>query len=264
MNIAQVNSVALHYRLSGPEQAPALVFSNSLGTDFRIWDAVEAALCDRYRILCYDKRGHGLSDGPESGWGMRDNVHDLAALMDHLGLKSAAVCGLSVGGLIAQGLAAERPDLVNLLILSDTAAKIGSPDMWAKRIAQVRQGGIGSIAEDILQRWFAPDYIASAPDFPMYRNMLIRTPVNGYATTCECIADTDLFESTSALHLPALAIVGDKDGATPPDLVRETAELIDGCRFEVIRGAGHLPCVEKPEVVVSLLTEFMTENGHGA
>lgn len=263
LEVAQVNSVALHYRLSGPEKAPALVFSNSLGTDFRIWDEVEAALSDRYRILCYDKRGHGLSDGPEGGWGMQDSVHDLAALMDNLGLKSAAVCGLSVGGLIAQGLAAERPDLVKLLILSDTAAKIGSPDMWSKRIAAVRQDGIGAIAEDILQRWFAPDYIASSPDFPMYRNMLVRTPVHGYVTTCQAIADTDLIESTSALQLPALAIVGDKDGATPPDLVRETAQLIDGCRFELIRGAGHLPCVERPEAVVSLLSEFMTGNGHG-
>ena len=263
MKIAQVNSVALHYRLSGPEQAPALVFSNSLGTDYRIWDAVEAALRNRYRILCYDKRGHGLSDSPDGGWGMQQNVDDLAALMDHLGLKSAAVCGLSVGGLIAQGLAAERPDLVKLLILSDTAAKIGSPDMWAKRIARARQEGIGAIAGDILERWFSPDYITSATDFPMYRNMLVRTPVHGYATTCQCIADTDLFESTSALHLPSLAMVGDKDGATPPDLVRETAQLIDGCRFEVIRGAGHLPCVEKPEAVVALLSEFMTENGHG-
>lgn len=263
MNVAQVNSVALHYRLSGPETAPVLVFSNSLGTDFRIWDAVEATLRDRYRILCYDKRGHGLSDAPAGGWGMQDNVHDLAALMDHLGVKSAAVCGLSVGGLIAQGLAAERPDLVKLLILSDTAAKIGSPDMWEKRIALVQSGGLEAIADDILQRWFAPGFIASAPGFSLYRNMLLRTPVRGYATTCKAIADTDLFESTSALHLPALAIVGDKDGATPPDLVRETAQLIEGCRFEVIRGAGHLPCVEKPEIVAALLAGFMAQNGHG-
>lgn len=263
MKIAKVNSVALHYRLSGPESAPALVFSNSLGTDYRIWDAVEANLSDRYRILCYDTRGHGLSDGPETPWGMQDNVHDLAALMDHLGLKSAAVCGLSVGGLIAQGLAAERPDLVRLLILSNTAAKIGSPDNWAKRIETVRTEGIASIAGDILKLWFTPGFIANAPEFALYRNMLVRTPVHGYATTCQAIADTDLIESTSRLRLPALALVGDRDGSTPPDLVRETAHLIDGCRFEVIRGAGHIPCVEKPEAVVSLLSDFMKGHGHG-
>lgn len=263
MRIAHVNSVALHYRLSGPVSAPAVVFSNSLGTDFRIWDAVEAALCDRYRILCYDTRGHGLSDGPDSGWGMRDNVLDLAALMDHLGLRAAAVCGLSVGGLIAQGLAAERPDLVKLLILSDTAAKIGSPDSWAKRIAQVRKDGVASIADDILKLWFTPLFIAEAPEFPRYRNMLIRTPVHGYTTTCQAIADTDLIESTSALSLPAMAVVGDRDGSTPPDLVRETAQLIDGCRFEIIRGAGHIPGVEQPGALVSLMMDFMTAHGHG-
>lgn len=249
--------------MSGPETAPALVFSNSLGTDFRIWDRVEALLRDRYRILRYDKRGHGLSDAPASAWGMQDNVHDLAALMDHLGLKSAAVCGLSVGGLIAQGLAAERPDLVRLLILSDTAAKIGSPDMWQKRIELVRKSGLAAISDDILRRWFSPGYIASAAEFPLYRNMLVRTPVHGYATTCQAIADTDLYESTAALRLPTLAMVGDKDGATPPDLVRETADLIEGCRFDVIRGAGHLPCVEAPETVAALLSEFMAQHGHG-
>lgn len=257
--IVAVNNAALHCQLDGPADAPVVVFSNSLGTDFRIWDAVVAELADDFRVLRYDKRGHGLSDDPDDGWSMADLVQDLAGLMDHFGLSGAAVVGLSVGGLIAQGLAAERPDLARIMVLADTAARIGNEDLWNDRIAQVKAGGLGSMAEAILERWFAPDFHKSA-DFPMWRNMLVRTTDQGYARVSAAIRDTDLLASTARLTLPTLAVVGDRDGATPPDLVRDTAELIEGARFEIIRGAGHLPCVEKPQVFVRLLREFLSEN----
>lgn len=260
--IARVNGINLHYKLRGPHDAPVVVFSNSLGTDFRIWDDVVDRLSG-YRTLVYDTRGHGLSDCPDDQWGMGDNVADLAALMDHLDLSAAAVCGLSVGGLIAQGLAAERADLVRLLILSNTAAKIGNVDTWQPRIDAVRAGGIASVSGDILDRWFAPSFIKTNANLPAYRAMLERTPLDGYWKTCHAISETDLMESTARLTLPAMAIVGTQDGATPPDLVRETAGLIAGCRFELIKNAGHIPCVEHPDTVADLLLGFMKENGHG-
>ena len=260
--IAQVNGVDLHYQLDGPEGAPVIVFSNSLGTDFRIWDQVVERLGGDYRTLRYDKRGHGLSDDPDTGWGMQELVRDLAGLMDHLGIRDAAVCGLSVGGMIAQGLAAERPDLVQVMILCDTAARIGNDDMWNDRIAQVEKGGIESISETMLQRWFTPTF-HKHQDFAMWRNMLVRTSNQGYRRVCAALRDTDLITSTSGLILPTLVVVGDKDGSTPPDLVRETAELIIGSRFELIRGAGHLPCIEKPDVFTALLRDFLAENRFG-
>ncbi|MEM6619638.1 MAG: 3-oxoadipate enol-lactonase [Pseudomonadota bacterium] len=260
MPVAHVNDAALHYRIDGPKNGAPVVFANSLGTDFRTWDQVVAALPE-YRVLRYDKRGHGLSNDPDTGWDMGHLVGDAAALMDALGFASAAFVGLSVGGLIAQGLAAERPDLVKLLVLCDTAARIGNDDMWNARIEAVTTGGISSIAPGILERWFAPDFFNSA-DFPMWRTMLVRTSNQGYARVSAAIRDTDLMESTSALRLPTLAVVGDCDGATPPDLVRETAALIPGARFEIIRGAGHLPCVEKPNAFAALLRDFLTGHGH--
>ena len=259
--IVTTNGAALHCQIDGPADGPVIVFSNSLGTDFRIWDAVVADLAQNYRVLRYDKRGHGLSDDPDSGWAMGELVGDVAALMDHFGLKDAAFVGLSVGGLIAQGLAAERSDLVRLMVLADTAARIGNDDMWNDRIAQVNADGLGAMADGILERWFAPNFHSDA-NFAMWRNMLVRTTDQGYARVSAAIRDTDLKVSTSRLSLPTLAIVGDRDGATPPDLVRETAELIDGALFEVIRGAGHLPCVEKPDVFTALLRGFFNENGH--
>lgn len=260
--IVKVNDAALHCQIEGPSDAPALVFSNSLGTDFRIWDAVVADLAQDYRILRYDKRGHGLSDDPDTGWSMGELVGDVAALMEHFGLKGAAVVGLSVGGLIAQGLAAERPDLVRLMVLADTAARIGNEDLWNDRIAQVKSAGIESMADAILERWFAPDFHADG-NFAMWRNMLVRTSDQGYARVSAAIRDTDLVTSTSGLTLPTLAVVGDRDGATPPDLVRETADLVLGSQFEIIRGAGHLPCVEKPQVFTRLLRDFLKSHQHG-
>lgn len=258
--IARVNGAALHYRLEGPEDGAPVVFSNSLGTDFRIWDKVVAALPE-CRVLRYDKRGHGLSDDPDDGWGMQELVTDVAALMEHAGMRDAAVVGLSVGGLIAQGLAAERPDLVRVMVLCDTAARIGNDDLWNTRIGTVRKEGIVALADGILERWFAREFFDHT-DFPMWRNMLVRQSDEGYARVSTAIRDTDLVDSTARLRLATLAVVGDRDGATPPDLVRETAALIPGAEFHIIRGAGHLPCVEKPGAFTERLRQFLSAQGH--
>ena len=262
MRAVTVEGVTLHVREDGPADGPALVFSNSLGTDLRIWDRLLEHLPQGLRIIRYDKRGHGLSDCPPQPWGMGDHVADLAGLMDALGLRKAVVCGLSVGGMIAQGLAAERPDLVRALVLCDTGAKIGNPEMWDERISAIRAGGMAALADAILERWFTARFRAEAPDFPLWRNMLLRTPVEGYTGTCAAIRDTDLVESTSRLRLPCLAVCGSEDGATPPDLVRETAGLIPGSRFALIRRAGHLPPVEQPAELARLIAEFLRETGH--
>jgi len=262
MRIGNVNSIGLHIAETGDADAPALVFSNSLGTDFRTWDEVLPLLSAGLRVVRYDKRGHGLSDCPPGPWTIEDHVSDLAGLLDSLGVKNAVICGLSVGGLIAQGLAASRPDLVKALILCDTGAKIGDESTWNPRIEAVRTNGIASIADPILERWFSAEYRASSPEMPIWRNMLVRTPATGYALTCAAIRDADYRENTAALRLPCLAMAGDEDGATPPDLVRETAALIPGSRFELIDGAGHLPCIEKPAVVAGLINGFLKEIGH--
>lgn len=262
MAFARVNGVVLHHDVRGRVDSPALVFSNSLGTDFRIWNEVAEALGDRWRIVLYDKRGHGLSEATPAPYRMTDHVADLAALLEHVGIEKAAVVGLSVGGLIAQGLAATRPDLVSALVLCDTAHKIGTAEMWNARIDTVTTKGIAAMADAIMERWFTPAYrVPENADFVGYTAMLTRTTVDGYAGTCAALRDADLTESTRALKLPALLLVGDQDGSTPPDLVRSTADLIEDSRFEVIAGAGHLPCVEKPAETARLIGDFLTDNG---
>jgi 3-oxoadipate enol-lactonase len=260
MAFARVNGVVLHHEDRGGTGKPAIVYSNSLGTDFRIWDEVVARLGDRFRHIRYDKRGHGLSEATPAPYAMADHVGDLESLLDHLDVKACAVVGLSVGGVIAQGLAAKRPDLVEVMVLMDTAHRIGTAEMWNQRIDGVTSNGIAPLADAIMQRWFTPAYRSpDNPDFVGYTAMLTRTTVNGYAGTCAALRDTDYTEQTKALSLPVLAIVGDQDGSTPPDLVRSTADLIRGARFRIIPDAGHLPCIEQPQAVANLMHNFLRE-----
>ena len=259
MQFAKINNVNLHYQVIGaPEGKPVLVFSNSLGTDFRIWRDVIIRLVGDFAIVTYDKRGHGLSDAPAAPYRMADHIADLAGLLDHLDVKDALVCGLSVGGMIAQGLALGRPDLVKALVLCDTGHKIGTDELWNERIAIVEKHGIESIAENIMTRWFSQEYrTPDNPEFMGYRNMLTRTPLQGYVGTSCAIRDADYTQQVPTIDVPTLCIVGSEDGSTPPELVSELSSLIPGALFEMIDGAGHLPCIEKPEEFSNLVQPFL-------
>ncbi|MDZ5700047.1 3-oxoadipate enol-lactonase [Chelativorans sp. M5D2P16] len=260
MVFARVNGVVLHYAVRGAADGPTLVFSNALGTDFRIWEKVADRLGDAYRLILYDKRGHGLSEALEPPYTLADHVNDLAALLDHLQVDKATIVGLSVGGMIAQGLAALRPDLVRALVLSDTAQKIGNDQLWDGRIKAVKEAGIASIAAGIVERWFLPAYrTPENPDFIGYLAMLTRTTTEGYAGTCAALRDADLTESTRTLAVPVLCLVGDHDGSTPPDTVRALASLIRGAQFEIIQDAGHLPCIEQPEAMAARIRSFLRQ-----
>lgn len=256
---ARVNGVALHYADEGPRHARAIVFANSLGCDFRIWDDVASHLAG-YRLIRYDKRGHGLSEAPPAPYKMDDHVADIAALLDHLGIANAVFVGLSVGGMIAQGLAAERSDLVARLVLCGTAAKIGTRETWNERIAAVSTNGIASIAPGILEKWFTPQFRRpDNADIVGYTAMLTRTPLEGYIGTSAAIRDADFTVSTGRLKLPTLVLVGDQDGSTPPAMVRATAELIAGSRFEIVAGAGHILCIERPQETARLIAALASE-----
>lgn len=259
MQFARINGAVLHYQLFGAGSGrPPLVFVNALGTDFRIWRDVVIRLADRHTVLTYDKRGHGLSDIGTPPYGMDEHVEDLAGLLDRLGLGPAILCGLSVGGMIAQGLARRRPELVRALVLCDTAHKIGDAAMWNGRIAAVTgAGGIAALADGILARWFTARYRAEQSEaMAGWRNMLVRQPAEGYAGTCAALRDADHTELVSQLIQPTLCVVGEEDGSTPPELVLAMARRIPGARYEVIKGAGHMPCIEQPEMLSEMIRAF--------
>ncbi len=263
MSFASINGLTLHYREAGHGNAPPLVLVNSLGTDARIWDGLIGPLAERYRVISYDKRGHGLSDAPPAPYALADHVDDLAGLVEHLGLERFALAGVSVGGMIAQAFAAAHPERLRALVLCDTAAKIGTEDFWNARIAAVTRNGIASISGPILERWFSKAFREQRPvELAGWRNLLERTPVQGYAGTCAALRDADLRGETGAIRLRTLVVVGAEDGSTPPELVRETAGMLPNARFEIIAGAAHLPMIEQPEPLIGLMTHYFTEVGY--
>lgn len=247
----------LHARIDGPDDGPPVVFANSLGTDLRLWDRAIPLLPPHLRLIRYDKRGHGLS-ATGGGERLEDHVEDAIAILETLARGPAIFVGLSIGGLIAQAVALRRPDLVRALVLSNTAARLGTPEGWSARIAAIEAGGLGSVADAVMERWFAPAFRAT-PDCALWRAMLTRTSADGYVAACRALAAADLTAASAALRLPTLVIAGREDGASPPAVVRATADLIPGAVFHEIPGAGHLPCVETPAAWAALVAPFLTE-----
>jgi 3-oxoadipate enol-lactonase len=262
MAFRRCNGIVVHHEVAGDPGLPAMAFANSLGTDLRVWDALLPRFAGRFRLIRYDKRGHGLSDLGTEPFTIALLADDLAALLDGLRVGRAVVVGLSIGGMIAQHLAAARPDLVRALVLMDTAHRIGTAETWRAWIEAVEAGGIAGIADAILERWFAAGFRATRPDeLAGWRNMLTRTPKEGYVGCCAALRDADLTAATRALRVPTLCLVGEEDGATPPALVGELAGLIEGAGFRAVPEAGHLPCVERPEAVAAALDDFIRGRG---
>ena len=261
MRTLNTGDCTLNIRVDGPTDGRVVMFGNSLGTDMRVWDLMLPHLPDGLRIVRYDKRGHGLSDCPPAPYHMDNLVSDTAAIADALELTDITFVALSIGGLIAQGLAATRPDLLRAIVLMDTAAKIGTKELWDDRIAMLADVGLEGMAEAVMDRWFEVgmrnDPVALAP----WRNMLTRTPAAGYGGCCSAISGSDFTESTRKIAIPVLAMAGEADGATPPDLVKATADLC-GAEFHVVKKAGHLPCVEKPVETARLITEFLRKTAN--
>jgi 3-oxoadipate enol-lactonase len=262
MDAVKANGIVLHIEDRGPRDAPALVFVNSVGTDFRIWDAVVPEFQD-YRTLRYDKRGHGLS-ASEGGDSIDAHAADLAALLDARGIGRATIVGLSIGGMIALGLSRLRPDLVGRLVLCDTAHRIGTTESWQARIDAIRAAGVASIADATMERWFSAAFRAGQPELvAIARAMLSRTPADGYLSACAALRDGDLTAAARAVAVPTLCLCGTADTATTPELVRSLAALITGARYADIPGAGHIPCVEAPDILARLIRGFIEEAPHG-
>jgi 3-oxoadipate enol-lactonase len=261
MALIYLPDIRLNVATHGPAQGPALVLLHALGTDLTLFDALLPRLPPRLRLVAIDLRGHGGSDVPTPPYAMGALIRDVERVMDQLAVREAVVLGVSLGGLIAQGLAVKRLDLVRGLILSNTAARIGAPSLWQGRIDAVRAQGLEAYAPGACQRILGPGW-ADHPSLPKVRAMLLATHPDGWTGCASAIASADFTTTTATLRLPTLVIAATRDGTTPPDLVRETAELIPGHRFHLMRHAGHLPMLDQPQAYADLVTGFLTSIGH--
>lgn len=255
MNLTTVNNITLRYETAGSGGTP-IVFLNSLGTNLHIWDEVAAHFA-HVQTVCYDKRGHGLSDAPPAPYTLRNHTNDLLYLLDHLQMDKVILIGVSVGGMISLDFAAQHPQRVQAMVLLDTAGKIGDAEGWNQRIDTIEQHGMAHLAEAIIDRWFAPDVPKMLRQAG--HNMLTRTPLEGYVGTCAAIRDADLRPILAALTIPTLVLCGAEDSATPPALVQELADALPNATFQEISNAGHLPCWEQPDATAHAIKMFLSQ-----
>jgi 3-oxoadipate enol-lactonase len=260
MLFLQIGDCVHHFEVAGAQDKPALVFANSLGSDLRIWDDVAANLLSDFRVIRSDLRGHGLTEAPAPPYTADDLAQDIVGLLDSLKIEQAVVCGVSVGGIIAQALALCHPERVRALVLCDTGARIGTAEAWQQRIDKVRADGVSSLVQMTMERWFSAGFRErSAAQVRGYSLMLRQTSADGYAGTCAALRDADFRAEVKRIRKPTLVLSGAEDIATPPELGKELAGLIPGAQFSVIDNAAHLPCVEQPAAVAERMMKFFRE-----
>jgi 3-oxoadipate enol-lactonase len=257
MTYAKVNGARFHYQLDGATNAPVVVFSNSLGTNLSMWDAQIPVLAQKFRVLRYDSRGHGMSDVTPGPYTIETLGRDVVGLLDALQIPSPHYCGLSVGGLIGQWLGLNSPKRFKSVTVCNTAARIGTMDGWNTRIAAINEGGIAPIATGVVSRWFTEDFARRAPtQVEAARQMLLHSPPEGYVATCAALRDEDLREAISRISLPTLVISGAHDAATTPADGRFVAERIHGAQC-VELNAAHLSNIEAAEPFTEALLKFL-------
>jgi 3-oxoadipate enol-lactonase len=257
--IAELPDGNIHYRLDGNDQAPTVMLSNSLGTNLSMWDGQLPALTERYRVLRYDSRGHGRSAVTPGPYTIEQLARDALALLDALGVAQVRFCGLSMGGMVGQWLGTNAAPRLSRLVLCNTAARIGTAEIWNARIDAVNKGGMAAIVESVLTRWYTAPFIAAAPNaIDKTREMLLTTPAAGYAASCAGIRDMDQRGSASRISVPTLVISGTHDVATPAADGRFLAEHIAGAEY-VELAAAHLSNIEAEAAFTSALTGFLAD-----
>ncbi|MDQ3157453.1 MAG: 3-oxoadipate enol-lactonase [Actinomycetota bacterium] len=255
-----MSAVSVHRVLTGPDDAPVVVLSNSLGATMAMWDANLADLEEHFRVVRYDTRGHGESPAPSGPYDIDDLVDDVVALLDDLGVARAHFVGLSLGGMTGMRLAAREPDRVDRLVVLCTSAHLEPASAWRDRASTVRAQGTGAVAQAVVDRWFTPGLLASAPALQASSEaMVASTPAEGYAACCEVIATMDLRADLASITAPTLAIAGADDHATPTPHLAEIADTVRDGRLVVVPESAHLANTQQPGTISPAIIEHLTQ-----
>lgn len=248
----------LNYLLEGPEEAPVLLLSNSLGMTLGMWDDQVPALRERFKVLRYDVRGHGGSSAPPGPYEIADLGRDVLSLLDRLGIERASLCGLSVGGMTGMWLGSEAPERIERLVLICTSALLGPESLWNARIETARTKGMNALVDGVLERWLTPAFRSENPkSVEKAADMLRGADPEGYAGCCAAIRDMDLRDRLGSVRAPTLVISATEDPATPPEHGESIARSIPGARFEVVPNASHLANIEQPGMVTNLILDHL-------
>jgi 3-oxoadipate enol-lactonase len=243
-SFAAIDGSRIRFRLDGPIGAPVLVLSNSLGTNLDMWEPQLGAFSRRFRVLRYDSRGHGFSDVTAGPYTIERLARDVLGLLDELEIARAHFCGLSMGGMAGMWLGVHAPKRVDKLVLCNTAPRIGSAERWNARIDAVTKGGVGGIADALIELWFTPRFrVAAADTVQRMRAMLIGCPTDGYIASCAAVRDMDQWSTLSRIERPTLIVTGTHDAVTPPAEARRMAEVISDAK-QVELDAAHISNIE--------------------
>ena len=258
MPLIDIGNARLNYQLEGREGAPTLILSNSLGTTLRMWEPQMPDFLRHFRVLRYDTRGHGQSDVTPGPYSMAQLGEDVIALMDRLNIERAHFCGLSMGGMTGMWLGINRASRIDRLVLSNTAAQIGTPEIWNARIDKVTNEGMAAIVPALVERWFSPEFQRRAPEqVDVMRAMLLDNSLAGYTANCAAVRDMDQRDQVARITAPTLVIAGGRDQVSPPQDGQWLAQQIGGARY-VELNACHMSNWEAAQAYTDHVVRFLT------
>jgi 3-oxoadipate enol-lactonase len=254
----EVAGTLIAWEAQGPVDAPALVFSHSLGADRWMWAPQVESLAADYRVVLVDTRGHGRSDAPPGPYTVDQLARDVLAVADAAGADRFHLCGLSMGGHIGLWIASNNPERLVSLIACNTAAKLSTPEAWEERIAAVASGGMDSVREAVIDKWFAPGFAGANPDWYKAANRVFSSlSPDGYAACCAALATSDLAGVVAGIEVPTLIIGGSHDVATPPAQAEWLHEMIAGSRLTIFDAAAHLSNLDVADRFTARLRSFL-------
>ncbi|MCU4391839.1 3-oxoadipate enol-lactonase [Acinetobacter courvalinii] len=257
MSVFQSADAQIHYQTFGDPNAPALVFSNSLGTNYGMWQQQFNYFKQRFYVICYDTRGHGSSSTPSGPYSLQQLGEDVIRLLDHLKIEKASFCGISMGGITGQWLAIHYPERFSHVVIANTAAKIGQEQAWLDRAQLVRKQGLGPIATTAASRWFTDPFIQSHPAIVNNLcNDLSAGSADGYANCCEALAKADVRDQLKDIHLPVLIIAGTQDPVTTVADGQFMQQQIADAQLVQIN-ASHISNIEQVDAFNTALDDFL-------
>ena len=254
----ETNGIQTHYTVTG--EGPWLVFSHSLACNVSMWAPQVAEFSKRFKVLCYDTRGHGQSGAPAGEYTLEMLADDAKALLDKLGITSCHWVGLSMGGMIGQTFALKYPGVFKTLTLADTTSRYpaDAASMWEARIKTATEKGMEPLVQPTLERWFTAQFRASGAKIVDEIAQAIRsTPVAGFVGCCHAIPKIDVTSRLKEIKTPTLVIVGEQDAGTPPAMAREIHENLPGSELVILPSAAHLSNLEQPQAFNAALAKFL-------
>jgi 3-oxoadipate enol-lactonase len=257
MAVIESRGVPLHVEVDGRQNAPVLMLSNSLCTDLRMWDDQIPAFTEQFRVVRYDRRGHGRSGMPKGSYSVDDFGRDALAIMDRLGLGTVNWCGLSMGGMVGQWLGANAPERIDKLVMSNTHSYYADKAVWDQRMKLARENGMAAAAGPAMERWFTKEARERRPDkVALIQRMFAESNLDGYLACCTAIRNMDMRPTHPRIKAPTLVIVGRQDPATPPAAGEEVARRIAGARLATI-DVSHLSNIGQPKAYADLVLNFL-------